>query len=202
VRRASQPSVTEVAKALQRERILDATDALLRERPWSEVRMVDISAAAGVSRQTLYNEFGGRHELAQAYVLREAGTFLVEVERAVAASPDDARRALTDAFALFLGLVDVHPLLRSVRDPAGDDGLLAVVTTEGAPVLGFATARLAAVMQATWPQLSADDAGLVADGVVRLAISHAALPGGPPEVTAASVARLLGPFLDVLLGTP
>ena len=199
MRRETQPSVTEVAKALQRERILDVTDDLLRERPWSEVRMIDIADAAGVSRQTLYNEFGGRRELAQAYVLREAGTFLAEVERAVSAFPDDPRRALTDAFALFLGLVDVHPLLRSVRDPAGDDGLLAVVTTEGAPVLGFATARLATVMQATWPQLDADDAGLVADAVARLAISHAALPGGPAEITAASVARLLGPFLDGLL---
>lgn len=202
MRREPRPSVAEVAKTLQRERILDATDDLLREQAWSEVRMVDIAGAAGVSRQTLYNEFGGRQELAQAYVLREAGVFLEEVERAVAASPSDPRRALTDAFALFLDLVGVHPLLRSVRDPGGDDGLLAVVTTEGAPVLGFATTRLAAVMQATWPQLSADDAGLVADGVVRLAISHAALPGGPPEITAASVARLLGPFLDDLLDRP
>ncbi|MGQ5228634.1 helix-turn-helix domain-containing protein, partial [Streptomyces sp. yara] len=40
-------------------------------RPWSAVRMVDVAAAAGVSRQTLYNEFGSKDGLARALVRRE-----------------------------------------------------------------------------------------------------------------------------------
>ena len=33
--------------------------------------MADVAAAGGVSRQTLYNEFGTRDEFAQAFVIRE-----------------------------------------------------------------------------------------------------------------------------------
>ncbi|HEY3481025.1 MAG TPA: TetR family transcriptional regulator, partial [Streptomyces sp.] len=40
-----------------RESLLDAAFAALGDRPWTEVRMVEVAAAAGVSRQTLYNEF-------------------------------------------------------------------------------------------------------------------------------------------------
>ena len=34
--------------------------------------MAQIARTAGVSRQTLYNEFGSRPEFAEVYVLREA----------------------------------------------------------------------------------------------------------------------------------
>lgn len=43
-----------------RESLLEAAGAALAARPWPSVRMVEIAAAAGVSRQTLYNEFGGK----------------------------------------------------------------------------------------------------------------------------------------------
>ena len=42
--------------------------------------MADVARAAGVSRQTLYNEFGAAAELAQAFVLREADLFLDAVQ--------------------------------------------------------------------------------------------------------------------------
>ncbi|MGO4752750.1 TetR family transcriptional regulator, partial [Streptomyces sp. 2MCAF27] len=41
-----------------RESLLDAAFTALADRPWAVVRMVDVAVAAGVSRQTLYNEFG------------------------------------------------------------------------------------------------------------------------------------------------
>ncbi|MDP9136403.1 MAG: hypothetical protein M3N56_16425 [Actinomycetota bacterium] len=44
-----------------------------------------------------------------------------------------------------------------------------------------------------------DAIDLLADCVVRLAISYAALPTGPAETTAASVATLLGPYLEQLV---
>jgi AcrR family transcriptional regulator len=46
--------------------------------------MVDVAAAAGVSRQTLYNEFGSKEGLARALVRREADGYLAGVERALA----------------------------------------------------------------------------------------------------------------------
>ncbi|MEK8172529.1 TetR/AcrR family transcriptional regulator [Streptomyces sp. M19] len=45
--------------------------------------MVDVAAAAGVSRQTLYNEFGSKEGLARALVRREADAYLSGVEEAL-----------------------------------------------------------------------------------------------------------------------
>ncbi|MET8831457.1 TetR/AcrR family transcriptional regulator [Streptomyces sp. NPDC004610] len=77
-----------------RESLLDAAYTALARRPWPAVRMVDVAAAAGVSRQTLYNEFGSKDGLARALVRREADGYLAGVERALA-TPLDARERLT-----------------------------------------------------------------------------------------------------------
>ncbi|MEU3709770.1 TetR/AcrR family transcriptional regulator [Streptomyces catenulae] len=66
-----------------REALLDAAYAALADHPWSAVRMVDVAAAARVSRQTLYNEFGSKSGLARALVRREVDAYLAGVERAL-----------------------------------------------------------------------------------------------------------------------
>ncbi|AZQ73434.1 TetR/AcrR family transcriptional regulator [Streptomyces luteoverticillatus] len=71
-----------------RELLLDAAFTALGTRPWHGVRMVDVAAAAGVSRQTLYNEFGSKDGLARALVRREAETFLAGVEHSLATARD------------------------------------------------------------------------------------------------------------------
>ncbi|MFG2502437.1 TetR/AcrR family transcriptional regulator [Streptomyces sp. NPDC048441] len=67
-----------------RESLLDAACTALARRPWPAVRMVDVAATAGVSRQTLYNEFGSKDGLARALLRRETDTYLHGVERALA----------------------------------------------------------------------------------------------------------------------
>jgi hypothetical protein len=62
------------------------------------------------------------------------------------------------------------------------------------------TDRLTKLFLETWPRLRRDDAEPVADALVRLAISHAALPSGDPAHTAQDIARLLGPRVDQLVG--
>jgi AcrR family transcriptional regulator len=84
-----------------REGLLDAAFAALRSRPWAAVRMVDVAAAAGVSRQTLYNEFGSKEGLAQALVRREVDGYLAGVERTLVG----ARRSGADAGGRLLALV-------------------------------------------------------------------------------------------------
>ncbi|GGY89483.1 TetR family transcriptional regulator [Streptomyces poonensis] len=79
-----------------RESLLDAAYAALARRPWSAVRMVDVAAVAGVSRQTLYNEFGSKEGLARALVRREADAYLAGVDRALA-THTDARERLAAA---------------------------------------------------------------------------------------------------------
>ncbi|MFF4018178.1 TetR/AcrR family transcriptional regulator [Streptomyces sp. NPDC001843] len=81
-----------------RESLLDAAYTALARRPWSAVRMVDVAAAAGVSRQTLYNEFGSKEGLARALVRREADGYLAGVERTLAAyaAPGDRLTATAE----------------------------------------------------------------------------------------------------------
>lgn len=79
-----------------RESLLDAAYTALARRAWSAVRMVDVAAVAGVSRQTLYNEFGSKDGLARALVRREADAYLAGVDRALA-THTDARDRLVAA---------------------------------------------------------------------------------------------------------
>jgi AcrR family transcriptional regulator len=187
------------ARELLRSTLLDAALDLLGGSRWADITMADVAGAAGVSRQTLYNEFGSREEFMQVLVLREADQFLTEVEGAVREHLDDAETALSAAFEVFLRAAAQDPIVRTIVSGEGGEELLALFTTQGGALVGPAADRLAAVMVAGWPQVSAPDAQLLAEGIVRLAISYAALPQGPTSMTAVSVAKLLGPYIERIL---
>ncbi len=194
----SRPAYAIAARELLRQSVLDATDALLRERPWAEVTLAEVANGAGISRQTIYNEFGNRLALAQAYVLREGERFLTDVQTAIENHQGDPRSALRAAFVEFLQAAHEHPLMRAIVSGDGGDELLALVVSGDSPVVSFAAERLAGFLSDGWPHLHRADARLLGDHLVRLAISHAALPGGSIEESADGVARALGPFLDEL----
>lgn len=196
MRTAAQAARGAGAEAPPGRRILDAVGELLADRTWAEVRMVDVAGRAQVSRQTIYNTFATREGLAEAYVTREADSFLTAVEATIAERRSDPLRALTGALELFLAAAETHPLVRAISASEDGDELLALVTTRGGPVLGPLTGRLAELITVNWPAVSDGSARLAADTLVRLAISHAALPGGTPAETAAQVAQILGPFVE------
>lgn len=184
------------ARELLRDSLLDATRDLLRDRSWADVTMADVAAAAGVSRQTLYNEFGSRQEFAQAYVLREGDRFVAAVEDALRAKIADPADALAAAFEVFLTAAAYDPFVRMVVAGDASRELLSLVTTEGEPLLARTVERLAEIIVSLWPQAPGAEAQLLSEAVVRLAISYAALPGGPASMTADSVARILGPYIE------
>jgi AcrR family transcriptional regulator len=189
----------EAAHELLRNTLLDAARDELERRGWAQITMSDIATAAGVSRQTLYKEFGSRDEFAQAFVMREVDRFLEAVEVAVRKHLDDPATALSAAFNVFLTAAAEDPLVRTLL--TGDEAysLLALVTTQGEPVIAGATKRLSAIILSGWPTVNPADARLLAECLVRLAISYAALPAGPTGMTAASVTTLLGPFIERVL---
>ena len=185
-----------IARDLFRTTVLDVVREQLRTRPWSEIKMGEVARLAGVSRQTLYNEFGSRGELAQAFVLREVDGFVEAVQEAVTTNRDDPVAALAAAFEVFLTAAAEDPLVRSLLGGDGADELLPLVTTQGEPVVERATSRLSAFLVEGWPELDRQDIALLAEAVVRLAISYAALPSSPSGMTGTSIAQLLGPFVD------
>ncbi|MDI3408701.1 TetR/AcrR family transcriptional regulator [Streptomyces cavernicola] len=100
-----------------RESLLDAACASLARRPWPVVRMVDVAALAGVSRQTLYNEFGSKDGLARSLVRRETDAYLAGFERALTEGglPAAADWTVTRA--------GENPLLRAVLTGYRAEGL-------------------------------------------------------------------------------
>ena len=191
----------EAAKALLRETLFGAARDELERRAWSEITMSDIAASAGVSRQTLYKEFGNRNEFGLAFVIHEGERFLDDVEAAVRRHLDDPRAAVTAALELFLRTAGEDPLIRILLSDDGTGGMLPFVTTQGMPVVQWATARLAATIEEGWPRAPKPDVLLLAESLVRLAISYITAPSESPQTTAAAVADLLGPFIDRALGS-
>jgi AcrR family transcriptional regulator len=198
---SSRTPYPEAARELLRATLFGAARDQLEQRAWSEVTMSDIAAAAGVSRQTLYKEFGNRNEFGLAFVIHEGERFLDDVEAAVRSHLEDPRAAIDAALALFLRTAGEDPLIRMLLSDDGTGGMLPFVTTQGLPVVQWATARLASVIEEGWPQAPKASVDLLSEALVRLAISYITNPGEAPGDTAAHVAQLLGPFIDEALGT-
>lgn len=96
-----------------REALLNAALSALTDQSWSAVRMVDVASAGGVSRQTLYNEFGSKDGLARALVRREADLYLYGVERLLA-EPADAVERLVSVAEWTVSEARSRPLLRAL----------------------------------------------------------------------------------------
>ncbi|MER5939172.1 TetR/AcrR family transcriptional regulator [Streptomyces sp. NPDC001928] len=180
-----------------RESLLDAAYTALARRPWSAVRMVDVASAAGVSRQTLYNEFGSKEGLARALVRREADGYLAGIDRALA-TPSDARDRLTATAEWTAGLARDNALVRAMLTGCWSERLpsptLSAVPSSSAvpaqrradgplPSPGdfVAMVRDRAVSVLTGPANSKSDTGDLARScelVVRLALSCVAAPPG------------------------
>jgi AcrR family transcriptional regulator len=184
------------ARTLLRDTVIAAVDDLIRTRGWSATTMSDVAAAAGVSRQTLYNEFGSRQLLVEAYIGREVDALIERATEVVRANADDAHRALRSAFTLFLQLASDEPVVRIIVQHAEGGELHQLLTGLGR---SLASDRIAALIPEVWPQVGAADARLLADTLVRLAISHALLPTDDPGEVARGVGRMLAPFVDQLL---
>jgi AcrR family transcriptional regulator len=172
----------------------------LERRNWSDVTMSDVASAAGVSRQTLYKEFGSRDEFAQAFVIHVGERFLDDVDAAVREHLDDPRAAIGAALGMFLRTAGEDPVVRVLLSDDGTGGMLPFVTTQGMPVVVFATARLFETIRDGWPEAPPDKVQLLAESLVRLAISYITAPADAPDRTAVRAGELLGPFIDRALG--
>jgi AcrR family transcriptional regulator len=190
----------EAARELLRQTVFDAAREQLASQTWSEITMADIASGAGVSRQTLYNEFGNRNEFGFAFVIHEAERFMDDVEKAVLQHTDDPRAAVLAALEHFLRTAGEDPLISILLSDDGTGGMLPFVTTQGLPVVQWATARLTSVIEDGWPEAPEGDVKLLAEALVRLAISYVTTPGESAEEAARAASQLLGPFIDKALG--
>jgi len=175
-----------------REALLDAAANLLAEHGFAGLRMADVAEAAGVSRQTVYNEFGGKQALAQSVALRTLAEFLDGVDQRMKRA-DDALSGLHASIVYTIEHASGNRLLASIIGSDQADDLLPLLTTRGEPVLRPSVDQLAANLRARAPWLAPAAAGLVAETAVRLAISHLLLPTGDARHAADAVCAVLAP---------
>jgi AcrR family transcriptional regulator len=167
--------------------------------------MAKVAALAGVSRQTVYNEYGAKPALGQAMVLRELDRFLAvvgdELDRHT-----DLVEAIRAAAGRILEMAARNPLLHTALSSAhqvstggrgADNDLLPFLTTDAQPLIAAAQAVIVDRLDRS-PDLDLDatQIGVATDAIVRLVLSHVMQPGTEPQRTADHlawiVARLVG----------
>ncbi|SBT53179.1 TetR family transcriptional regulator [Micromonospora auratinigra] len=175
-----------------RDAIVDAARAQTVAGGWDGVRMGGVATAAGVSRQTVYNEFGSKAGLAEALARREVDRFVDEVRAALAAHGSDVHSGAYAAIRHTLAAAADNPLIKAILTSArgGSDELLPYLTTRSELVLTEATGALLDWAGRHLPDADPAALSFAADTVVRLVVSHIVLPRAPVDDTAARLADL------------
>jgi AcrR family transcriptional regulator len=196
VRSSQRVPYAEASRVLLRDSILDGMRELLLTRDWSAITLADVARAAGISRQTIYNEFGSRHGLAQAYALRAADRLVDAVEDAIEANVGDIYAAFVQGFRSFFTQSASDPLVISLLSGEAKPDLLQIIATDSAPIITHCSQRLTASFERSWVRASDDDAGVLARAIVRLAMSYVSMPPEADHDVAVDLARLLTPFAE------
>lgn len=195
-RRGRAAGYAEASRGLLRAMVLDAMHDLLLSRDWSSITLSDVAGAAGVSRQSIYNEFGSRHGLAQGYALRLADRLVDAIGVAIDGNVGHADAAFLQGFRHFFATSAADPLVISLLTGAAKPDLLQIITTDSAPIITRCSARLTDALLGSWIPIGAQDAGVLARAIVRLAISYVSMPPEADHDVAADLARLMAPFVD------
>ncbi len=195
---ASSPRYRDTARQHLRDAVIEAGRDLAIDRGWDAVRMADVAARVGVSRQTLYNEFANKAGLGEAIAHREIDRFMDGVRDALAAHGGDVRAAVHAAVTFVLSQAGADPLIKAVLSSVrGTDTLLPYLTTRADLALAAAVTVLREWAGAHLPWTSPDDVTVAAESIARLVVSHIVLPTAPVDDTADALAdvaqRVLGP---------
>jgi AcrR family transcriptional regulator len=195
-RTAQRIPYAEASRVLLRDSILDGMRELLLSRDWSAITLSDVAKAAGISRQTIYNEFGSRQGLAQAYALRLADRLVDHVDDAIEGNVGDVYAAFVEGFRDFFTESAADPLVISLLTGGTKPDLLQLITTDSGPIITHCSERLTATFMHSWVKCSEDDAGILARAIVRVAMSYVSMPPEADHDVAADLARLLTPAAE------
>ncbi|GLY21139.1 hypothetical protein Misp04_08710 [Micromonospora sp. NBRC 101691] len=196
--------IRDAARQRLRDTIVDAARAQAVAVGWDGVRMGGVASAAGVSRQTVYNEFGSKAGLAEALARREVDRFVADVRATLRRHGDDVRSGAYAAIAHTLTEAAGNPLVKAILTSArgGSDALLPYLTTRAELVLDEATGALLEWAGHRLPEADPEAQAFAADAVVRLVVSHIVLPQAPPDRTARHLTNLALHLLSATTATP
>ena len=180
-----------------RERIVAAAVEMTTSSGWAAVTMARLADAAGVSRQTVYNEVGSKPALAETMILEELARFLQVVEQAFDAEPDDLTRAIERAVSDVLTYASANKLLHAVVSAThgADTELLPLLTTNAGSLLEAAKEVIGLRVAPYAPGIDPGHLDPAIDMVVRVVLSHVMQPSASPAKTGADIAWLAGQVL-------
>jgi AcrR family transcriptional regulator len=195
-RAAQRVPYAEASRVLLRDSILDGMRDMLLTRDWSAITLSDVARAAGISRQTIYNEFGSRQGLAEGYALRLADRLVDAVDLAITGNVGNVYAAFLEGFRSFFMQSASDPLVISLLTGSAKPDLLQIITTDSAPIITRCSERLTATFMHSWVRCSEEDAGVLARAIVRLAMSYVSMPPEADHDVARDLARLMTPFAE------
>jgi AcrR family transcriptional regulator len=195
-RAAQRVPYAEASRALLRDSILDGMRELLLERDWSSITLSAVAQAAGISRQTIYNEFGSRQGLAQGYALRLADKLVDAVDDSIQGNVGDIYAAFLEGFRSFFAESAADPLVISLLTGTTKPDLLQLITTDSAPIITRCSERLTSTFMDSWVRSSEEDSGVLARAIVRLCMSYVSMPPEADHDVARDLARLMSPFAE------
>ncbi len=192
--------VTGLQGTTVRERLLDAAYTLVESNGWERLRVAHVAAAAGVSRQSAYNEFGSKDALGEALVVREFDRHLLGLQECLLDQRDDVEAAVAEAVLYTFRQSEASPLLNGILTSArtgwGSSDLVELVRRRNGPLLPFAVKAVAELVALNRPDLEQRYVVLATDTVIRVTIGYIVTPDGPAEDTARRIAlvaaRILG----------
>lgn len=165
--------------SLLRTSILDAAWEAAAETDWRNVRMVDIAETVGVSRQTVYNEFGSKADVARALFEREVATFqhgLVASMEGADSVPDAAHRLLTWLLSEIRAHAMVQSMLRDARDQRSEGEMLRMLTVNAHLFAVPIRTMLLEEFSRRWPGTNPQSADLAIDLTIRWTLTQVIVP--------------------------
>ncbi len=190
---------TERVRSQLRDEVLDAASDAVFAGGWQSLRMQAVADQVGISRRTLYYEFGNKSRLAEALILRITERFLDDVEAALIGA-EDLHAGWAAAVLSALRTAASDPVLSTVLTGAASGDFLPLLTSEGTQVIDYASTRMSNAARRRWPELPSRDTTLAAEATVRLALSHIVRPSGDIERAADDIAELGAGYLTRTTG--
>ncbi|QIX25394.1 TetR/AcrR family transcriptional regulator [Nocardioides sp. JQ2195] len=163
---------------LLRSSILDAAWIRAAEVSWSQVRIADIADDVGVSRQTIYNEFGTKDQLSLALFQRELDRFLLELKVHLGEAAT-FHEAIGNSMNWMLDEISGHKVLaRMVRDArsGSNDGLLPILTVRADFIIVPVREKVTEFALERWPDADRASCEVVIDLFSRFVIGQIITP--------------------------
>jgi AcrR family transcriptional regulator len=187
-----------------RERALEVAAAQLETQRWDQLRIGHIATEVGVSRPTIYAEFGSKDGLGEELVLFEARRFLAGIDEALQKYADLPVKAVERAVTYTLTQGRRSAVIRAIVS-----GEVAGESNPGSSLLPFATTRSESLMATAndalteWFSLqcsttSAQDVADAVDTLIRVVVSYMLSNDSKTRVVAARAGRIAAKMLPEL----